>query len=95
MKKFIMIISLFFALNANAQQVRKEGNTFVQVSTPKKQGEEKKTNYTYKDSKGNMYPIYLSPSGKAFIKRTSNKTGKEYKQYLPDVGRQINPQAYK
>jgi hypothetical protein len=58
-------------------------------------GQETKTQYVYTDSKGNTYPVYLSASGKAFIKKTSKKTGKEYKQYVPEIGKQINPEAYK
>jgi len=42
-----------------------------------------------------VYPIYLSSTGKAFIKKVSKKTGKEYKQYIPEIGKQINPEAYK
>lgn len=45
--------------------------------------------------KGVEHPIYLSSTGKAFIKKVSKKTGKEYKQYLPEIGKQINPEAYK
>lgn len=39
--------------------------------------------------------ICLLLDGKAFIKKVSKKTGKEYKQYLPEIGKQINPKAYK
>lgn len=91
---FIAAIMLFgLGLGIQAQSVKKEGNTFVQVSNTT--GKETKTEFTYKDSKGISYPIYLSGTGKAFIKKVSKKTGKEYKQYLPDVGKQINPNAYK
>ena len=39
------------------------------------------TEYTYEDAKGNVYPIYISKNGRAFIIRTS-RNGNEYKQYL-------------
>lgn len=96
MKKIIICIIMMLALsvNAQAQSVNKQGNTFTQVSN-KKSGKETKTIFTYKDSKGVEYPIYLSASGKAFIKKVSKKSGKEYKQYLPEIGKQINPKAYK
>lgn len=45
--------------------------------------EEIKTVYTYKDSKNNEYPIYITAKGACYIKRISQKTGKEYKYYLP------------
>lgn len=99
MKKIIIAAIMLFSLNVGvqAQSVVKSGNTFTQVNNKsgKSGGEETKTKYTFKDSKGNVYPVYLSASGKAFIKKVSKKTGKEYKQYVPEIGKQINPKAYK
>ena len=92
---YIIMMLVFGIQNASAQTVQREGNTFVQVSKQKSSVKETKTQFTYQDSKGNVYPVYLSSTGKAFIKRVSKKTGKEYPQYLPDVGKQINPEAYK
>lgn len=77
-----------------AQDVKREGNTFTQVSTHTSGSKEIPTDYTYVDSKGKSYQVFLSASGKAFIKKVSKKSGKEYKQYLPEIGRQINPEAY-
>ena len=97
MKKIIIAAIMLFSLNMSiqAQSVQRQGNTFTQVSNKKSEAKETKTQYTYKDSKGVEYPIYLSSSGKAFIKKISKKTGKEYRQYLPEIGKQINPEAYK
>lgn len=97
MKKIIICITMMlaFSLVTNAQSVQRQGNTFTQVSNKKSTAKETKTQYTYKDSKGVEYPVYLSSTGKAFIKRVSKKTGKEYKQYVPEIGKQINPEAYK
>lgn len=98
MKKIIIAAIMLFSLNVGvqAQSVQRQGNTFTQVSNSgKSSGKETKTQYTFKDSKGNSYPVYLSASGKAFVKKVSQKTGKEYKQYVPEVGKQINPKAYK
>lgn len=100
MKKIIIAAIMLFSLllGVQAQSVVKSGNTFTQVSNNKggkSGGKETKTQYTFKDSKGNIYPVYLSASGKAFIKKVSKKTGKEYKQYMPEIGKQINPKAYK
>lgn len=96
MKKLFIaaIMLLSWNVGVQAQNVVKEGNTFTQVSNKKSESKETKTEYTYKDSKGNSYPVYLSSGGKAFIKKTS-KNGKEYKQYVPEIGKQINPDAYK
>lgn len=104
MKKFeyiisalIMALMLLISLKMTAQDVKREGNTFTQVakSGRRASGQETKTAYTYVDSKGTSYPVYLSSTGKAFIKKVNKKTGKEYKQYVPEIGRQINPEAYK
>lgn len=97
MKRFIIciIMMLSISLTIQAQSVQRQGNTFTQVSNKKSEAKETKTQYTYKDSKGNVYPVYLSTSGKAFIKKVSKKTGKEYKKYIPEIGKQINPKAYK
>lgn len=89
----LMLMSL--SLGVQAQNVERKGNTFTQVTNKKSSGKEVKTQYTYTDSKGNTYPIYLSGTGKAFILKVSKKSGKEYKQYMPEVGKQINPEAYK
>ena len=43
------------------------------------------TKYTFTDSKGQTYKVYLSKTGKAFIPRTSAKTGKYYRQYKPEI----------
>lgn len=100
MKKFFIAAIMLLVLGMNnsstyAQSVQRQGNTFTQVSNKKSTGKETLTEYTYKDSKGVEYPVYLSSTGKAFIKKVSKKTGKEYRQYLPEVGKQINPDAYK
>lgn len=93
-----LFISLFMVLSlatCSGQNVTQNGNNFTQVKTEKAESKETKTQYTYTDSKGNVYPVYLSSKGKTFIKKVSKKTGKEYKQYLPEIGKRINPEAYK
>ena len=97
MKKLFIAAIMLFSLNMGiqAQSVQRQGNTFTQVSNKKSASKETKTQFTYKDSKGVEYPVYLSSTGKAFIKKVSKKTGKEYKQYVPEIGKQINPEAYK
>lgn len=82
MKKFIFIsFVVLLGIIANAQVV-KEGNTFKQ-SKEKTEVVEQKTSYQYEDSKGNKYPIYKSKRGSFYVVKTSKKTGKEYKYYLP------------
>ena len=96
MKKLIICISMMlaFGLVSNAQSVQKQGNTFTQVSNKKSAGKETKTQYTYTDSKGVVHPVYLSSTGKAFIYYI-NKKGEQKRRYMPEIGKQINPSAYK
>lgn len=94
MKKLIIsvVLAMFAGTAINAQKVTREGNTFVETKADKaKATTDTKTIYTYKTKDGKVYPIYLSKNGKAFIIRTSKKTGKNYKQYLPEVTEQLNP----
>jgi len=98
MKKIIICISMMLALgiqNIYAQSVVREGKTFKSVTTKKESVKETPTEYKYVDPKGEVYVVMLSSTGKAFIWKTSKKTGKAYKQYLPEIGKQINPEAYK
>ena len=95
MKKFFIAAVMLLALSVNnsstyAQSVERSGKTFTQVATSKKSSEPTKTEYTWKDSKGVEYPIYIGKSGACFVIKVSKKTGKEYRQYLPkEVSAQI------
>lgn len=85
-----LFISVAFALMVGAafaqSEVRREGNTFVEVQSDKVSlKNDTKTQFTYKTKDGKKYPVYLSKNGKAFIVRVSMKTGREYKQYLPAI----------
>ena len=48
------------------------------------------TQYFYMTAGRTKYPIYQSRDGKCFIIRTSARTGKTYKQYLPEVDKHLN-----
>ena len=48
------------------------------------------TQYFYLTADRKKYPIYQSKTGKCFIVRTSSKTGERYRQYLPEVDKQLN-----
>ena len=92
MKKFIVLVALTLMVGAPifAQDVKREGNTFVQVQSEKVSlKNDTKTQYIYKDKNGKEYPIYLTKNGKAFIIRVSKKSGKEYRDYLPQVTEQL------
>ena len=84
-----LAFALAFSCNIKAQNVIRKNDTFVQVSSKKHKGDSILTKHTYVDSNGKRYPIYLSSNGKAFIWKTSSKTGKKYKMYLPQITKQI------
>lgn len=92
MKKllFMLCLILLGGITVKAQEVIRKGNTFEQVSKKKSKGTYKLTQYTYIAADGNKYPIYLSEKGKYFIFRKSAKTGKEYRQYLPNVNKELS-----
>lgn len=79
----------FYVPTTRAQNVQRVGNCFVQQSNAKPDAKDVKTKYTYKAADGKIYPIYLSKNNKAYIIRVSKKTGREYRQYLPNVTEQI------
>lgn len=84
----ILILTLSFAVNSTYAddnktkvEVVQNGNCF---SINKQSNKEyTKTKYTFKDSKGKEYPIYLTAKGRAFVFKVSKKTNKEYRYYLP------------
>ena len=97
MKKSILlsIFMLSLCIPSFAQQYRQEGKVFVQTAkTGTATNDSVRTEYIYQTKDGVKYTIYLSKSGKAYILRTSKKTGKQYRQYLPEIGKLINPKGY-
>lgn len=85
MKKLIILLTFIvsviannnlFAQNASmlptGEEYSRNGNTFSSIAKSKQSPE--LTPYTWKDSKGNEYPIYISASGSCFvIKENGNK----------------------
>ena len=81
MKKLILCILLaLFCITANAE-VKREGDTFKVEQSAK--ASDTQTKYTWEDKQGNKYPIFITKKGACYVIRTSKKTGKEYKYYLP------------
>ena len=83
MKKYVLFILLsLFSLGSFSQHIEKEGKTFFVTKVTSRK--EIKTDYFYADSSG-KYSIYINPSsGKCYVYKTSKKTGKQYKKYLPE-----------
>ena len=85
------------ASKAQAQDTKgkytREGTTFIQQKGARSSSStDQVTSYKWRDSKGQEYPIVLhtytkgEKAGKTtcYVVKTSSKTGKEYKYYLPD-----------
>ncbi len=76
--------------NARAQKnVTLKGKTFI-VQNDSSENQGTPTGYEYQTADGTIYPVYLSKNGKAFIWRTSKKTGKKYRYYLPKITEMLN-----
>lgn len=86
------LIALLVALSmsvAGYADVVRDGDTF-KVEKTASVNQDTKTKYTWEDKEGNKYPIYITKKGACYVLRTSKKTGKEYKYYLPkDIQAQI------
>lgn len=75
-----------------ADIVRNGDNFKVEKTTSVNQ--DTKTKYTWEDKQGNKYPIFITKKGACYVLRTSKKTGKEYKYYLPkDVQETIKKES--
>ena len=66
---FLLFMLFGLWMTADAQTYKQEGNTFSSVKTTKTVTPDK-TPYTWKDSKGNEYPIYISSTGSCFVIKT-------------------------
>ncbi len=83
MKRILIItaiLGLSFGLKAQTVTKDAQGN-YIAVKALETTEKAKDTGKTFTDTKGNVYPVYVSKNGKLFVIRTS-KTGTQYKQYL-------------
>lgn len=92
MKKLLLITLLLITVIGYSQnpETKKQSKpnvtidatgNYVALSSPKEVSMEK-TNKTFTDSKGIVYPVYKSKNDKLFVIKISKKTGKEYRYYL-------------
>lgn len=80
--KYIISLLIMLTLSMSSfAEVKREGNNFKVEQTSK--ASDTQTKYTWEDKEGNKYPIFITKKGACYVLRTSKKTGKEYKYYLP------------
>ena len=96
MKKIIIIITSLLLLlfsDIKAQSFTVSGNTYSETKKERniKEGNIQITPFKYQDSKGNSYPIYINvDSGRCYIVKVSQRTFKEYKQYMkPEMAKDV------
>lgn len=84
MKKIIIIMACLLMAGhfafSNAQDYTRQGKQYSAVKKLDKK--EVNTGFTWKDSKGNVYDIYITDNNACYIKKISAKTGNEYRQYM-------------
>lgn len=86
----LMLLVLAMGLAANAQTYTRSGNTFISSKGERVKAEPVKTKFTWKDSTGNEYPVYISSKGSCFVIKGKDKNGKDKKTYLgPEISQQI------
>jgi len=91
----ITILATFFVVGSNAQtqaqdttkakteiQIDKDGN-IVAIKTGRTSKEPQATGKTYTHTNGQTYPLWKGQKGGYFVYRTSKRSGKQYKYYLP------------
>lgn len=76
-----LLVILTLSMTSYADVVR-DGDTF-KVEKTTSVNQDTKTKYTWEDKQGNKYPIFITKKGACYVLRTSKKTGKEYRYYLP------------
>ena len=77
---------------AQDRKIIRQGDTFSYESRATTRRDTTITAYTFKDGKGKTYPICMTAKGRAYVGKTSSKTGKYYRYYLD---KQIEEQIIK
>ena len=90
----LLLITICFGMIANAdgnKSYKCEGKIYSSTGRVNANSSAPvSTGFEWTDSKGNKYPIYISASGSCYIIKKSNKTGKDYKQYMkPEISQDI------
>ena len=81
MKAIIVLISLMLSFTLSSQiKVDNKGN-YVEVNSVSSKRDTVNTGKTFTDSKGKVYPVFKSSTGKIYVGKVS-KSGNYYRYYL-------------
>lgn len=84
MKKLITLAALLICLTAHAQHAVKDAQgNYHAVTRQRDTTANKATGATFTDSKGKVYPVFISSRGKLFYNRVS-RNGNTYKAYIKE-----------
>lgn len=91
MKKFFILITVLFCCSfLQAQTYTLNNNVYKSTTSSITKGDTLVTPYFYEDSKGIQHPIIVGSTGSCYIWKTSQKTGRKYRQYLgPEISQDI------
>ena len=96
MKKLFILVACFTFMCSGvyAQNYVRNGKEYFSVQTKSEKNKDENTGYVWKDKSGQTYEIYITKRNACYIWRTSKKTGKQYKYYLPkevckDIAQQL------
>ncbi len=99
MKKTVLTLVASIVLLSNAaayfsQDYVKNGKEYSYVKKAS-ESEDVRTGFTWKDSSGKSYDIYITKNNACYVNRISSKTGKPYRQYLSkeiaaDIAKSMN-----
>jgi hypothetical protein len=78
----MIIIFLLACLTSFGQNAKLVNGNYISISKPKSVTIVTNTGKTFRDSKNNIYPVYITSKGKLFYTKLSKKTNKPYKLYI-------------
>lgn len=81
MKKLILTIATFTALNVSGQVIEDANGNFFAPAKASQATHDSTTTRTYTDAKGNVEPVYQGKKGAFYVARIS-KAGNYYRKYL-------------
>ena len=90
----VVVLAIAGVVTCYAQDYNWKSEKVVEVASTSRATSADKTDITVIKA-GVEYPVYITGNGRCYILKTSQKTGKEYKQYLPvelakDICKRLN-----